>query len=165
MPFDGIWLPEMLLRRLIERLEVTWFSHTAKVFFVRLVINRVLAQRGISIFQGQRITIEPENRLSPCQSLFRIESPPTKTRIAKAIEGAQKACGVKDAMKLIRGAYLSCHPVQDLCGCMAVVIPIAVSPMWLLVKILDKTPVGLFCALPGCHLREMIITHPSRNLD
>lgn len=33
----------------------------SKSVFVRLVTNRVLAQREIGIFQGQRIAIEPEH--------------------------------------------------------------------------------------------------------
>ncbi len=67
MPLDGIWLPQMLLRGLRGRLEVTRLSHTTKVFFVGLVINGVLAERSIGIFQCQRITIGPEDALSPCQ--------------------------------------------------------------------------------------------------
>ena len=48
---------------------------------------------------------------------------------------------------------------------MAVVIPLAVPPMRLMIVILDKTSVGLFRALPGRDLLEMIITHPSHNRE
>jgi hypothetical protein len=59
----------MLLRGLIGCLEVTWLFHTAKVFFVRLVLNRVLAKRSISIFQGQ---VQPLDVVDNSLSLLRI---------------------------------------------------------------------------------------------
>jgi hypothetical protein len=79
----------MLLRGLIGGLEVTWLFHPAKVLFVRLVLNHVLAKWCIRIFQGQRVTIEPENGLSPCQTLFCTQPPSAEARIAKAIEGTR----------------------------------------------------------------------------
>jgi len=46
-----------------------------------------------------------------------------------------------------------------------VIIAFAVRPMWLMVVILDKTPMSLFCPFPSRHLLKMIITHPSHNRD
>src|SRR6266566_241536 len=165
MPLDGFWFPQRLLRGSIGRLEVAWFFDTAKVFLVRLIIHGILAEWGIGVFQGQGIPIEPEDRLSSCQPFFRIEPPSAKARIAKAVERTQKTRRVKDAMQLFWGAHFPCHPTQNLCGSVAMVITVAMSPMRLLVVIFHKTPMRLFCALPACNVLEMIITHPSHNIE
>src|SRR6266566_617298 len=85
MPYGLIQFPEPPLRRAIRGFKSSGLWHCFEVLFIRLIADGILSQWSFLVFDGERITMEPNNGGMASQCLFSIEFPSSKMDISQSI--------------------------------------------------------------------------------
>jgi hypothetical protein len=107
-PFGVIQGPQRQLRRAVGGLEYLRLLDRAQVCLVRLVAHAILRQRFVGELDRQRLAVEPDGRVIPCQTMFAVDAPVAETEVAQPVEPATEARPVEQAVQdmLARGKGL-----------------------------------------------------------
>src|SRR5712692_796847 len=104
----------------------TRIANPQQMFVVRLPLDGIFRQGLLSVFQGERVLKDVDQRLFACQTTFPIEREIPKASITRSRKRPGFANGREGAVHVVWFKLLSRHPAQDLCWRMTAIFPLFV---------------------------------------
>ncbi len=136
------------------------------MLLVGLILDAILCQGGLSVFDGEGLAVQPDHGRMPRQCFFTIELPAAEMGIAQPIQATQETGRIKDAMQLLaRVQPLHVGPSQHFGRAMVVVRPVPKGPVGLGVVVVHEASVGEFRALPTGGLLKLHLAHAAHYVN